>query len=109
MRECLDAAGDADRDVMVPTASRLDRPSLPFLLLFLTPPVTGSITFLILLGLPGCVIADESSWELRHAQMAFLPGEANLLPFLWLISPTVKVRQSAMVAGLVGAALFALP
>ncbi len=95
---------------MVPVASRLDRPLFPFLLIFLAPIVTGSITFLILLRLPGgCVIGDTSSWELRHAQMAFLPGVANLLPFLWLVSPTARVRQSAMVAGLIGAALFALP
>ena len=66
---------------MAHVASRLDRTVYPFLLLFLTPPVTGSITFLILLGLPCCVIGDESSWELRHAQMAFLPRVANLLAF----------------------------
>ena len=95
--------------VMVSIASRLDRPLYPFLLLFLLPIGTGSITFLILLYLPGCVIGDESSWELRHAQMAFLPGVANLLPFLWLMSPTARVRRSAMLAGLIGAALFALP
>ena len=60
--------------------------------------------------LPGdCVIGDTSSWELRHAQMAFLPGAANLLPFLWLMSPTARVRRAAMVAGLIGAAVFALP
>ena len=87
----------------------LDRPLYPFLLLFLLPIATAPITFLILLHLPGCVIGDESSWELRHAKMAFLPGVANLLPFLWLMSPTAKVRRSAMVAGLTGATLFALP
>ena len=67
---------------MVSITSRLNRPLYPFLLLFLVPIVTGSITFLILLRLPGCVIGDDSSWELRQAQMAFLPGVANLLPFL---------------------------
>ncbi len=79
---------------MVPVASRFDRPLYPFLLLFLVPIVTGSITFLILLRLPGCVIGDDSSWELPHAQMAFLPGVANLLHFLWLMSPTARVRTS---------------
>ncbi len=82
MRGCRDTVGDTGRNGMVPVASRLDRPLYPFLLLFLVPIVTGSITFLILLRLPGCVIGDDSSWELRQAQMAFLPGVANLLPFL---------------------------
>ena len=95
---------------MDPVADRLNGPLYPFSLLFLVPIVTGSITFLILLRLPGgCVIGDTSSWELRHAQMAFLPGAANLLPFLWLMSPTARVRRAAMVAGLIGAAVFALP
>jgi len=94
---------------VLPTTSRLDTPLYPFLLLFLVPLVTASITFLILLRLPGCVVGDESSWDLRHAQMAFLPGAANLLPFLWLMSPTARVRRSAMVAGLIGAAVFTLP
>ena len=97
------------KDVMVPIASRLDRPLYPFLLLFSLPIVTAALTLLILLNLPGCVIGDESSWEQRHAQLAFLPGVANLLPFLWLMSPTARVRGSAMVAGLIGVALFALP
>ncbi len=39
---------------MVPVASRLDRPLYPFLLLFLVPIVTGSITLLILLRLWLC-------------------------------------------------------
>ena len=94
---------------MAPLAARLNRPLYPFLLIFLLPIATAALTFLILLLLPGCVICDVSSWEVRHAQMAFLPGVANLLPFLWLMSPTARVRQSAMVAGLIGMALFALP
>ena len=94
---------------MFSIASHLDRPLYPFLLLFLLPLATAALTFLILLNLPGCVIGDDSSWELRHAQMAFLPGVANLLPFLWLMSPTARVRWSAIVAGLIGATLIALP
>lgn len=94
---------------MVPMNSRLDRPLFPFLLLFLVPIATWSITFLILMRLPACVVGDTPSSELRYIQMAFLPGVANLLPFLWLMSPTTRVRQSAMVAGLIGAAVFALP
>ena len=94
---------------MVRMVSRLDRPLFPFLLLFFLPIATASITFVILLNLPGCVIGDESSWELGHTHMAFLPGVANLLPFLWLMSRTARVRRSAIVAGLIGAALFALP
>ena len=94
---------------MVSITSKIDRPLYPFLLLYLLPIAALSMTFLILLRLPGCVIGDESSSELGHTQMAFLPGVASLLPFLWLMSPTTKVRQAAIVAGLIGAALFALP
>ena len=94
---------------MVPITSGLDKPLFPFLLLFLIPIGTASITFLILLYLPSCVIGDESSRELRHTQLAFLPGVANHLPFLWLMSPKAKVRKSAKVAGFIGAAIFFLP
>ncbi len=95
---------------MVPITSHLDRPLYPFLLVYLLPIVTVPITFLLLLSLPtGCVIGDSSTWELRYAQVAFLPGVANLLPFLWLMSRTARVRRSAIAAGLIGAARFAFP
>ncbi len=94
---------------MVPISS-LDRPFYPFLLVYLLPVVTVPMTFLLLLLLPGgCVIGDSSSWELRYAQVAFLPGVANLLPFLWLMSRAARVRRSAIVAGLIGAGRFAFP
>ena len=95
---------------MVPITSHLDRPIYPFLLVYLLPIVTVPVTFLILLSLPtGCVIGDNSTWELRYAQLAFLPGVANLLPFLWLMSRTSKVRRSAIVASVIGGARFAFP
>ena len=95
---------------MVPIISRLDRPLYPFLLVFLLPIATVPITLLLLSSLPqGCVIGDDPAWELRYAQAALLPGVANLLPFLWLMSMTARVRRSAMVAGLIGAARFVIP
>ena len=95
---------------MVPITSHLDRPLYPFLLVYLLPIVTVPITFLLLLSLPtGCVIGDTSTWELRYAQVAFLPGVANLLPFLWFMSRTARVRRSAIVAGLIGAVRFVFP
>ena len=95
---------------MGPIASHLDRPLYPFLLVYLLPIVTVPSTFLLLLSLPtGCVIGDTSTWELRYAQVAFLPGVANLLPFLWLMSRTARVRRSAIVAGLIGAVRFVFP
>ena len=66
---------------MVPIISRLDRPLYPFLLVFLLPIATVPITLLLLSSLPqGCVIGDDPTWELRYAQVALLPGVANLLP-----------------------------
>ena len=95
---------------MVPITSHLDRPLFPFLLVYLLPIATVPITLLLLSSLPtGCVIGDSSTWELRYAQVAFLPGVANLLPFLWLMSGTARVRRSAIVAGLIGAARFVFP
>ena len=96
--------------VMVPIISHLDRSLYPFLLVYLLPIVTVPTTLLLLSSLPtGCVIGDSSTWELRYAQVAFLPGVANLLPFLWLMSGTTRVRRSAIVAGLVGAGRFLFP
>ena len=98
------------RGVLVPIALHLDRPPYPFLLVYLLPIATVPITLLLLSSLPqGCVIGDDPAWELRYAQVALLPGVANLLPFLWLMSMTARVRRSAMVAGLIGAARFVIP
>ena len=98
------------REVLVPIALHLDRPRYPFLLVYLLPIATVPLTLLLLWSLPqGCVIGDFPTWELRYAQVALLPGVANLLPFLWLMSVTARVRRSAIVAGLVGAARFVIP
>ena len=95
---------------MVPITSHLDRPLYPFLLVFLLPIVTVPVTLLLLSYLPtGCVIGDSSTWELRYVQVAFLPGVANLFPFLWSKSRTARVRRSASVAGLIGTARFVFP
>ena len=95
---------------MVPITAHFDRPRYPFLLVYLLPIATVPITLLLLSSLPqGCVIGDAPAWELRYAQVALLPGVANLLPFLWLMFMTARVRRSAMVAGLIGAARFVIP
>ena len=98
------------RGVLVPIALHLDRPRYPLLLVYLLPIATVPLTLLLLWSLPtGCVIGDFPTWELRYAQVALLPGVANLLPFLWLMSVTARVRRSAIVAGLIGAARFVVP
>ena len=98
------------RGVLVPIALRLDRPRNPFLLVYLLPIATVPLTLLLFWSLPqSCVIGDTNTWELRYAQVALLPGVANLLPFLWLMSMTARVRRSAIVAGLIGAARFVIP
>ena len=98
------------RGVLVPIALHLDRPRYPFLLVYLLPIATVPLTLLLLWSLPqGCVIGDAPTWELRYAQVALLPGVANLLPFLWFMSKAARVRRSAIVAGLVGAARFVIP
>ena len=95
---------------MVPITYHFDRPRYPLLLVFLSPIATVPITLLLLSSLPqGCVIGDFASWELRYAQVALLPGVANLLPFLWLMSRKARVRRSAIVAGFIGAARFVFP
>jgi len=98
------------RGVLAPIAPHLDRPRNPFLLVYLLPIATAPLTLLLLWSLPqGCVIGDFPTWELRYAQVALLPGVANLLPFLWFMSKMARVRQSAIVAGLIGAARFVVP
>ena len=42
-------------------------------------------------------------------RLAFLPGMLGLLPLVWLFSHKPKVKQAAGLAGLMGAAQFALP
>ena len=98
------------RGVLVTSALRLDGPRYPFLLVFLLPIVTVPLTLLLFLSLPtGCVIGDTSTLELLYAEVALLPGVANLLPFLWLMSKAARVRRSAIVAGRIGAARFVVP
>jgi len=81
---------------MVPITSHLDRLLYPPLLVYPLPIVMAPTTLLLLSSPPtGCVIGDSLTWELRYAQVAFLPGVANLLPFLLLMSKTGRVRRSA--------------
>ncbi len=86
----------------------LNRPLWPFLILSLSPLVIAPVTVGIISSLPDCGL-DEPWWELRHMQLAFLPGLMNFLPFLWLISHRTNVRWAALVAGVMGATRFALP
>ena len=95
---------------MVPITSHLDRSRYPFLLVYLLPIATVPLTLLLLWSLPqGCVIGDTPAWELRYAQVALLPGLANLLPFLWFMSKMARVRRSAIFAGFIGSARFVFP
>ena len=48
---------------------------------------------------------DEHGKQEQKSHVQFLPGVANLLPFLWLMSHTARVRRTAIVAGLIGAAV----
>ncbi len=87
---------------------RLNRWFLPYLVLSVSPALTLPISLNILFSLPDCGI-DEPWWELRHFEIALLPALADFLPFLWLVSGIARVRQAAVVAGLVGAARYAIP
>ena len=92
----------------VRTVDRLNRPLWPFLLVFLAPLVTVPITGGIIVSLPDCGL-DEPWWELRHIQLALLPGVVNLLPPVWLVSAKSQVRRAGAVAGMIGVARVALP
>jgi len=85
-----------------------DRSVLPYLVLALSPVLTLPISARILGAMPDCG-EDEPWWELRHFEIALLPALADLLPFLWLVSATPGVRRAAIVAGLMGAARYAIP
>ncbi|MDO8616970.1 MAG: hypothetical protein Q7T33_14760 [Dehalococcoidia bacterium] len=85
-----------------------DRPVLPYLVLAVSPVLTLPISLLILGSIPECA-GDEPWWELRHFEIALLPGLADLLPLLWLASGTPGVRGAAIVAGLMGSARYAIP
>ena len=80
----------------------------PLLLVVILPIITALAGFAISTGLPDCGV-DEPGWEVEHIRLAFLPGLLNLLPLVWLLSSVRLVRQAAIVAGLMGAAQFALP
>ena len=84
-----------------------DRSVLPYLVLSVSPVATLLIGRMILVALPDCGI-DEPWWELRHFELALLPALLDVLPFLWLISGTRGVRGAAIVAGLMGAARYAV-
>src|SRR3989304_337430 len=85
-----------------------DRPALPYLMLAVSPLLTLPINWIILASIPNCG-DDEPWWELRHFEIALVPGLADLLPFLWLVSGAAAVRRAAIVAGLMGSARYAIP
>jgi len=85
-----------------------DRPTLPYLMLAVSPVATLLISWIILGFIPDCG-EDEPWWELGHFEIALVPALADLLPFLWLVSGTPAVRRAAIVAGLMGAARYAIP
>lgn len=84
-----------------------DRPILPFLVLTVTPVLILVLGRIILDRQPDCG-EDEPGWELRHFQLALLPALADFLPFVWLASRAPGVRRAALVAGLLGAARYAI-
>jgi hypothetical protein len=85
-----------------------DRSALPYLMLAASPLLTLPISATVLGTIPDCG-DDEPWWELRHFEIALAPALADLLPFLWLVSRTPDVRRAAVVAGLMGAARYAIP
>ena len=84
------------------------RPFWPYLLVFVLPIITAFASLGIVSQLPDCG-GDEPWWEAGHIRLAFLPGLLNLLPLAWLLSRTPKVREAAVISGLMGTAQFALP
>ena len=87
---------------------RLNRPLWPLLLVILSPLVTLPITWGIISFLPDCGV-DEPAWQLRHMQLALLPGLVDLFSFVWVVSAKAQVRRAAAVAGLIGFSRLALP
>src|SRR3990170_1326920 len=85
-----------------------DRSALPYLVLAASPLLTLPISGIILESIPDCG-DDEPWWELGHFEIALVPAMADLLPFLWLVSGTPRVRRAAIVAGLMGSARYAIP
>lgn len=81
---------------------------VPYVVLALTPVLSGWLSQRILDGQPDCG-ADEPAWQLQDFQVALLPGVLDFLPFLWLLSGSAAVRRSAVIAGGVGAVRFAIP
>lgn len=94
-----------------------DRPALPYLMLVVSTLVTLPISIIILFLIPGCgepgppgePLGSTEGWELGYFEIALLPALADLLPFLWLVSGTPRVRRAARVAGRMGLARYAIP
>ena len=85
-----------------------NRSVLPYLVLALSPVLTLPISGIVLASIPDCGV-DEPWWELRHFELALVPALADFMPFLWLASAAPGVRRAAIVAGLLGAARYAIP
>lgn len=80
----------------------------PYLVLLLVPVITLPVTFTIWESIPYCII-DEHQYKTRDVALALSPTVADLLPFLWFLSRAPGVRRAAIIAGLIGAARFAIP
>ena len=87
---------------------KLDNPSWPFLLVFLLPLIAALASIGILTEMPKCG-SDETWWEAKHVRLAFLPGVVGLIPLAWLFSSSLPAKQAGGIAGIMGAAQFALP
>ena len=87
---------------------KFDSPRWPFLLVFVLPVITALASFAILTAMPQCG-GDEPWWEAKHFRLAFLPGILNLVPLAWLVSKSLPASQAGGIAGIMGAAQFALP
>ena len=93
-----------------------DRPALPYLVLVAAPLLSLPISIVILLFIPGCgesvpgePLGSTDGWEPGYFEIALLPALAELLPLLWLVSRTPRVRRAAIVAGLMGSARYVFP
>lgn len=83
-------------------------PRWPFLILFILPIIAALASFAFLTLIPQCG-GYETWWEAKHVRLAFLPGVLSIFPLACLFSGSLPARQAGGIAGLMGAAQFALP
>ena len=104
--------------------SWLNKGSMPFLWIILTPIVTvplSIILFLLLAGYqeekdifaqPSCILhcTPNDYLAVNGTIAAFaLPGLVNLVPFVWVVSRNTRARLAGIVAGLLGLARLIIP